>query len=237
MFQPLQFTRQLIAAQSTLFFSVFRRHLACWVDLSVHQTNQQRRASSCILASMTSLLLALLFAQPAVSRFAYYTHHSDHSALFNITATTQGETDRQREKRNKMMIMRAIKVVASVLAACSPFTTDAFVYRSVAATSFAKTNGNSISRQHQAHEIVWKTTKGVDNIVAKDKTINTSPPAGDLLAKARVRIIPRVPSALYPEGVVRRVDTPLRMFEDGREVSASLRVVLPPYPPYHLENR
>lgn len=115
--------------------------------------------------------------------------------------------------------MRAIKFFACVFAACCPLTADAFVYRSALAT---RANGNSISRQQQPHEIVWKNTnKDVDSIVAKDKTRSSSRSAGDILAEVRVRIA-RVPSALYPEGVVRRVGSPLRMmFEDGSEVSAS----------------
>lgn len=144
-------------------------------------------------------------------------------------------TEREKRQQSKMvMIMRAIKFVAYVFAAGCPITADAFVYRSAAATTFGRANRNSISRQQQARQqIQVKNNKGTDSaIVGHDRIPSSSSPSaagrGHLAGEAGIRI-PRVPSALDPEGVVRRVGTPLRMMsQDGTtEVSASLFAVFP----------
>lgn len=113
-----------------------------------------------------------------------------------------------------MMIKRVMMLAAWAFVACCPSIVNSFVYRSA---KFAY-NANSMLDKRVK---VGKTTGAPSGKTVDGAGVGRS--SGGVAIEGKVRI-PRVPSALDPEGVTRRVDSLLHILGKGEDGEVSMYV-------------
>ncbi|CAN0416364.1 unnamed protein product, partial [Ectocarpus fasciculatus] len=107
-----------------------------------------------------------------------------------------------------MMIKRVMMLAAWAFVARCPAIADSFIYRGSAKSIV---NTNSMLARKQVGQ-AGKTTGASSGKTTERAGVGRS--SGGVAIEVKVRI-PRVPSALDPEGVTRRVDSPLHILGKG----------------------
>ncbi|CAM9773058.1 unnamed protein product [Ectocarpus fasciculatus] len=109
-----------------------------------------------------------------------------------------------------MMIKRVMMLAAWAFVACCPSMANSFIYRGSVKSSH---NTNSMLARQQVGQ-AGKTIGAPSGKTIERAGVGRS--SGGVAIDEKVRI-PRVPSALDPEGVTRRVDSPLHILGKGED--------------------